>query len=54
MCIFVGEKVKNMSERVTLQHQNILCTSDLNLYGTEVTGGWAREINTVIIIDDEW
>ena len=39
---------------VCLQHQHILCTSDLNLYNTEVTGGWAREINTVIIIDDEW
>ena len=50
---------KNIYEKpemmvVTLQHQHILCTSDLNLYGTEVTGGWAREINTIIILDDEW
>ena len=50
---------KNIYEKpemmvVRLQHQNILCTSDLNLHDTEVTGGWSKEANDLDFLDNEW
>ena len=38
---------------MTLHHQHILCTSDLQLNGETVTGGWSKEISNLNIYNDE-